>query len=502
MIKMSKKINPFNTVSLILSILILSELSFGQVAATAKKYVRIGSLQSHFTAYGFERAFTGTEYVGIKWPADYLYQDNAVIERSWIAVSDFTDANGTYWEKYGVYFDQATAGTMVFPVELKQTARFAPPKVFVDGTDITAPYAGDVDEVDASILADRIVDNVVNTSLGVTMRRRVYVFSQQYHDNYFIKEYTFTNTGNVDYDEAIELNQKITGLRFGEAQRYSTCREGATFYDNTQSWGKFSWVTKRGENYPTMYNTPLTEADGPVDWIRAGLMWAGQSDRRPEWDNIGAPNINGNGRLGSPQFVGIGILHVDQSASNPTDDIYQPAILGWHAADAVIPLADQLNPRDGSQMRRLYDFLSGTPYPTAGMGGTNRFWESNTGGDIMNKKCPFLIHNDVGGTSFWITYGPFDLNPGESIKIVEVEAVNGLSRQKCEEIGARWLQAYKNPADKGPFILPNGSTTDDKDRYKNSWFYTGMDSILLTISRAKLNIFIRRYSTPTMICSG
>ena len=44
-----------------------------------------------------------------------------------------------------------------------------------------------------------MVFNVVNTTMGVTLTRRIMAFSQQYHDNYYIKEYTFKNTGYVDY---------------------------------------------------------------------------------------------------------------------------------------------------------------------------------------------------------------------------------------------------------------------------------------------------------------
>jgi hypothetical protein len=131
--------------------------------------------------------------------------------------------------------------------------------------------------------------------MGLTMHRRVYAFSQQYHDDYFIKVYTYTNTGNTDYDDDIELTAPLTGVRIGECPRYSTCREGATKYDNQQSWGKFSWVTKRGEDYIFYYNESITEANPIVDWLRVGLCWAGQSDRYSSWDNIGAPDLTGNG---------------------------------------------------------------------------------------------------------------------------------------------------------------------------------------------------------------
>ena len=45
----------------------------------------------------------------------------------------------------------------------------------------------------------------VNTQLGITMTRRIFQFSQEYHDNYIVSEYTFKNTGNVDADTDIEL---------------------------------------------------------------------------------------------------------------------------------------------------------------------------------------------------------------------------------------------------------------------------------------------------------
>ena len=105
----------------------------------------------------------------------------------------------------------------------------------------------------------------------------------------------------------------------------------------------------------------------------------------------------------------------------------------------------------------------------------------------MHITDPYKIHNDGGGTNVMMTYGPFDLVPGESITIVEAEGINGLSRKMCEIIGSRWKQAYDNSSDSGPFILPNGAETTDETIYKNSWIFTGKDSLLLTFGRAKRN---------------
>jgi len=449
---------------------------FAQVPATEKRYVRIGSLQSHFSAYGSERAWNNAYYEGLIWPADYPYQDNAVIKRSWVVAQDFTDADGEHWDAYGIYFAAGYVEQSLFPVELKETAKFEPPTVYVDGNNITAPYRGDVDEIDPDQIPDRIVTNVVNTSMGLTMTRRILAFSQQYHDNYFIKEFIFTNTGNVDYDDDIELNAPLKGVRISWGTRYSVCREGAMNIGDGQSWGKHTWVTRRGEDYPDHAGEIITEQNPIVDWLRCAFSWAGQSAKN-SYDNIGAPKITTTGRLTAPQHAGLVVLHVDKSATDSTDDPLQPVALGWHAGDTY-PSVGNMQKTDEPNMIKLYDMVSGKPY--LGLGGTDRFDETNLS-SITDRVDPFTIHNDGGGTNIWVCYGPFDLEPGQSIRIVEAEGVNGINRQLCEKIGKEWLQ------EGGNYILPDGSTTSNRDVFKNSWVYTGKDSILLTFGRARRN---------------
>ncbi len=454
--------------------------SFAQVEGTEKRYVRVGSLQSQFSAYGSERAWNNSYYEGLRWPADYPFQDNAVIKRSWIAVDDFTDEKGEHWEKYGIYFALDYVGQSLFPMELKEIAKFKPPPVYVDGDNLTARYLNDIDKYDPNLIADRVVVNVVNTNIGLTMKREIYAFSQQYHDNYFIKVYTFKNTGNTDYDSDIELHQELKGVRISWGTRYSVCREGAYKIGDGQSWGKHSWVTKRGEDYAQHVGDKITESNPIVNWLRCGFSWAGQSSVN-SFDNIGGPDVKGNGRLTAPQFAGTVILHVDKSATDHSDDPNQPAVLGWHAGDTYPKLGDMQNV---TPMIQLYSMLSGHPYK--GLGGTDRFYESHTK-SITDKVDPFTIHNDAGGTNVWISYGPFDIPFGDSVVIVEAQGINGLGRQKCEQIGARWKKAYDSSGDKGPFPLPDGTTTDNRNIYKNTWVYTGMDSILETFGRAKRN---------------
>lgn len=470
----------FKIIFMLALFLSLAVRGFAQVEATETRYIRIGSLQNHYTAYGSERAWNNSYYEGLRWPAEYNYQDNAVIKRFWLGAKDFVDQEGLYWEAYGIYFSTGFVGESLFPVELSQTAKFEPPAVFVDGSNITAPYAGDVDLIDPEQIPDRIVTNIVNTSMGLTMNRTIYAFSQQYHDNYHIKIFTFTNTGNTDYDDEIERDGPLYGVRVGWGTRYSVSREGTFAIGGSQGWGKHSWMTQRGQDYAQHAGEQITLANPIVDWIRCAFQWAGQNEDNA-FDNIGGPYLSKDGRLTAPHHAGVAILHVDKSATDKEDDPNQPVTLGWHAGDTY-PGLNSMSRTQMSKMLEQYRMLSGIPYGNAG--GTEPFWETYH----SQQSDPYLVHNDGGGTNIWVNYGPFDLEMGESFTIIEAEGVSGLNRTLCEIIGRRWKKAYTNANDQGPFDLPDGSQTTDKDVYKDEWVYTGRDSIMLTFSRAKRNV--------------
>ncbi len=456
-----------------------------QISETQTRYIRVGSLQSKFTGIGSERAWNNVYYEGLTWPSDYLFQDNAVIERTFIGCQNFTDSKGQYWNEYCNNLSTAFAKVSIFPVVLKETAKFANPTIYVDGIDVSAPYIGDIDSIDENQIADRIVTNVVNTSMGITITRKVYAFSQQYHENYFIFEYTFKNTGYVNYQNIKVLDAPVNGFRFGFLNRYSVCREGADKMGYDQEYGKHSWTTRRGEDYAQHVNevSTLTESSPLPQWLRAGFEWTGQRAEN-SYDNIGSPDvITGSGRLCSPQFAGIVTLHVDKTATDKSDDANQPAVLGWHAGDTYPSLGD-MSPSTAPQQTDLYNFLSGIPYKGAGYGNPSERMDEVY---MSQQSDPWKIHGDGGGTGLWVSYGPWNINPGDSVIIVLAVGVNGLDRTTCWQIGKRWMQAHQNPSDNGPFILPDGTTINDEDIYKNTWVYTGKDSIMKTFSRAVRN---------------
>ncbi|MBU0713283.1 fibronectin, partial [bacterium] len=147
-------------------LIILMTICKAEIDENEKRYFRVGSLQSQISAYGSERAWNNTWYEGLRWPADYLKQDNSVIKRAWITCKDFTDSKGRYFDSWAMSIVSAWAREALWPVSLKQIARFEAPSVFVDGNNVTAAFASDVDEIDATQIADRVIINVVNTAAG------------------------------------------------------------------------------------------------------------------------------------------------------------------------------------------------------------------------------------------------------------------------------------------------------------------------------------------------
>ncbi|MFB0515534.1 MAG: fibronectin [Candidatus Neomarinimicrobiota bacterium] len=461
-----------------ISIVLLTTESWLQAqtgpAVGLRRYIRVGRLHHYLDAYGRERATTGTYYEGMIWPAEYNRQDCFVIRRHFLAAKSWTSPEGVFYPYYALQFYQ-NGYTRTAAMECKATARFPLPAVYVDGFSVNAPYEGDIDEIDPTIKPDRIITNVVRTDMGVTMTRRMIGFSQQYHDDYFIVEFTYKNDGNTDDDDEIELpGQTITAFRSGGCMHMTTCREASYLLHGRDGWGADQWQTKRGETYPDW-----VAGDPTADSLRCTMTWLGQLDLL-NFDNIGGPDIEGNGRLSSAQHAGICILHADKSASDKSDDPHHPSTLGWNGNDNV----PQPTSISGPIMKVAYDFAAGVMT----YGDTTRMWEEN-----RDKYPQSLV--DYGGASAAFGYGPYDIPFGDSIRYVEVWAVNGLDRQKCELIGANW----KNGG--GPFLMPDGSETSftglsaEANDYKNAWVYTGMDSLLLTYGRAR-RAFLLDYDIP------
>ncbi len=472
--------------------LVLASVSFAAgsgALADETKWIAVGMLHDWYSSAGCEIEVGRTHLIsdqqdGLRWPAQFRYQDCKAAKALWIGATDYYDplVDRTFKVKVVHVGPRVLDEEHEFmPVEFKMYGRFDHPLVIVDGVPAgRLDYMDEVDEIDPTLVTgdpatgpDRMIYNVVNTSIGITMRRKIYAFSQQNHNNYFIYDYVFKNTGIID-KEGRKYEQTLTGVYFFFQYRYAPSREGGPYgyywLPQSTSWGHNTINDARNEA-PISVNPLVWPEDAPP---RCLFSWHGLHSKAG-FDNIGGPYFGGDGHLGAAQYVGVVTLHADKSPDDPSDDPFQPTTTQYLQSDLPITSGnDQFN---AEKMMKEYEVMAGG-HPAV------------RHADDVGCPSPIDCHayadtyvrsgdpGNPGGYTQGQGFGPYTLEPGDSIHIVVAEAVNGLCRDSCYTIGAKWLNG------KGPFILPDGSTTNDPDYYKDYWVYTGQDSIFQTFYRA------------------
>jgi hypothetical protein len=468
----------------ILKILLITAIIFGVVFSAIplsnRTWVKVGSLQSFFDAWGAERAWNANYsiYEGLQWPAWYDRSDNFVIDRQFMACRNFTNKSGEVQPFQSAKFSTGASTNQILAMSLSQTGLYPYTEITVDGT---AQYFDDYinGNYHTGSKADRIVTNVINTGLGVQMTRKVYAFSQQHHDTYFIYEYTFENTGNIDDDDVIELSETIHDFYFGKMSRYCTSRE-AYYVTNLRqaSWGAHQWV----------YHTPMSE-NPDLPYYYTWLGQAKTADITLDYDNVGVPVLPAAGtideaRIMSPQVAGVAVLHADAAYDDDSND-YSKVRTAWYIGDGVPgEAADQMA---WTCLSSNYENRVRADIPQ------DEYAEHM----VADRKAPYSFIKDIdaAGTNSYLSFGPYEIPFGESIKIVMVEGVSGLDRKKAIEVGKKWYKAYNGntvdldlpPAPVYRDPEPVDPNADLMDVYKDMWVYTGKDSIIKTFYQAKAN---------------
>ncbi|MCA9734328.1 MAG: fibronectin [Deferribacteres bacterium] len=457
----------------------------GIIQAQEVLNINIGSLHSWYRSDGSEIEEGGTvieQQAGLAWPAKYADQDNQAAKAFWIGTTNYTDADqygGVTYPYKVVHVGPRGADPLreFMPVQdgFKLYGRFKHPDVYVDGNPASDLMFSETEvEVDENLISDRMIYNEVNTSLGITMIRKIYAWGQQYHDNYFVYDYTFINSGNVDPDPDIEQQKTLNGVYFFWQYRYAASREGAQWTDlNSPRWGINEMESSRGETKEPNGGYPAWLAGNTAaDSMRLQYAWMGRHSKAA-YDLIGSPDVKyGTGRLGSPQYMGNITLHADMSPADHTDDPYQPTTTSFEGSDE--PETRPNDQFDPIRMTNEYGWMS-----------KGHRWPRHA--DVIGDGFPDIYEGTPGGFSNTSGYGPYTMAPGDTIRIILAEGVNGIDRDKCIEVGAKWYEAYKNPSETFTFDLPDGSTTNDKDEYKNAWVFTGEDSLFQTMGRARRN---------------
>jgi len=435
------------------------------------KQIKIGSLQSWYSRAGCEINIgrTGSmsnQQDGLRWPAQYEDQDTEVAKALWIGAANYYDplvSDSFTYKVVHIGPNVLDEENEFMPIEFKMIGNFENPQVFVDGSQVYIPPQYDVDEIDPNLVCDRLIYNIVNTSIGITVTRKIYAFSNSNHDNYFIYDYTFKNTGIIDKYGTV-YQQTLDSLIFFFLYQYAVAKEacayGGCWLPQSATWG-----------HSTMLHTAFTHptTDNP---FRTQFSWLG---RHSKWDGpgdcIGGPNNRGDGHLGAAQYVGTIVLHADTSPQKQNNDPNQPTTTQY--LDSYDVITNNNNQFNADQMSQEYlAMIAGHPVQTHAKAVGDGFAD--------------LFGGTPGGYSHGQGFGTYTLLPGDSIHIVLAEAVAGLHRESCYTVGANWMDwAYGGGT--GPYTLPDGGTTSNGNEYKNEWVWTGKDSLFKTFENAHDN---------------
>lgn len=448
------------------------------------KWLSAGSLHNWYSEIGSECevcGFVGRQQDGLRWPGIYRFTDSQAAKALWIGATNVTDDLGTNYPYRVVHIGpRVSGGGEFFPLRFDLISRLPPTSVLVDGAISEPEAAMATDYDDPTIESDVMIVNETNSLLGISMERRILQFTQQYHDNYHILEYTFTNTGNTDDDPDIELpNQTLEGVYFFFQWRLSVAKETRYVIGNGTSWGLNAMLDTRGDG---------VKVDPPDENFRAQFVWHGNFPPFNAYDNIGGPilpealpalNIaptDTTGRLGASQFVGVVTLHADTSPSDPTDDPNQPTTTSWIGSDD--PYTSQNDAFNPSKMEVEYEVMSaGHKEPRH----VDVVEPSGMAGFLDPVGDPSL--GTPGGFSNANGYGPYTMAPGESIRIVLAEASAGLSREANRAIGRAYKESGAN--DSAPITFNVGGQSHTMT--KNEWVFTSRDSLFQTFRRALAN---------------
>jgi hypothetical protein len=345
--------------------------------------------------------------------------------------------------------------TEIMPVEFKMIGRFAAPIVTVDGLDATDMKLDDVlDEIDPTQAADRKIVHVMHTSIGITVTRKMQAFSHQDHSNYFVYEYTLKNTGIINLNGDLQPGRR-TGVVLHLQYRYAIANEG--FKKVWAVTGNTSW----GRN--TVNQTIGTDPTAPDFEFRAQYSWYGPHSVSAAngFDDWGMPDWKVSGTLGAARMVGVVALHVDKSQSDRSDDQTQPRSTQFIGSDTGPQTINQYDPV--LMARKYVDYMIFGHPP-------------KTHAEQVGDSYADQFGTDAGGFSQGQGFGPWDLEPGDSVTVVLAEAVGGLSREKNLEVGGNWYRHWKG-LESGPMAMPDGTTTTDFDAYKKAWVLTAEDSL-------------------------
>lgn len=479
------------------------------------------------------------------WPGIYNISPGGVsymhVLGYWISARNFTDEQGNEYPVRTSHSGPRALGIgEFFQTEMSLISQFEEPLNTVDG-EVTFQVPVVIDEIDETIPPDRMLLNRVNTSIGVSVEQRSIQFSNQFHDDYHITEFRFTNTGNVDDDEEIELpDQELEDVYFSFIRRPKTSAS-STSWDN--SMGDAAWGAI---NQTDIIGNGEHDYGLPEDW-RGMFTWLEHGPAVSEYSTIGGPmwvpgswwysvQTDTTGRLGAAAMHGEFILHADGEPHEPDpegllgfsqpDDLSQPKLMTYMHSDDE-DLTGNSNHNNIPLMLEEREWIE-NGVETRGTG-MPQVWEDPATPDRTVPAQPFVAFPvddggevdfvehfsttespELGGSwSYGNNFGPYNMAPGEEVRIVVVDGVAGLSDTLAVELGQWYRQriVWEGMSREAAGALPfnwNPTTNETCEEgspgcvslTKDEWVMTARDSLFQLIERATA-AFESGYAVPS-----
>jgi hypothetical protein len=364
-------------------------------------------------------------------------------------------------------------------IEIYKYLREQPPEIIVDGNHLEPPFPLKGEEVTPTKIigsAYQMVESWLNTSMGVTIRQRIWGWAQKAHNEYIICEFTFYNTGNVDLDDEIELpNQVLDSVYFSR--------------DLLPQLGRY-WETKYGEHPDDTLRIPYI---GYHAWEKGGR-------------GMGTMDLT-TGFIQRPWMSAEGVVHADKSCDDHSDDPRQPQMTGsgvFHGAEATTVGPPLDAPVDVAEHYLISfwgpNFPAGHPadlhnlhidyMPGTGSGRDSLYhhtlrMEDRESGSGYAEDFDWYTWLPLG----FYSCGPYHMAPGDSFKVAWTPTFGSISPKTGWTVGKAWLNGeaewtgpdkIRPPAIRHPELIP-----DENTRAKDNWIFTGIDSVYKNVYNAQ-----------------
>jgi len=430
-------------------------------------------------------------------------------------------------------FSRLKEGTMI-----RRYYRYQPPEIIVDGLHLEKPIkSGDVIAPDyinsfggnTDCTADVIVESYIGTWMGLDIHARYLVWTGKNHDDYIIYDWTFINTGNTDEDAEIELDgESLDSLYITRQAQFMAMEVDWGTNTWTDWWGVtqeqldsmplraqfwhtiptpggampgswslgFSWDQCRGE-YNRGYideSTNITSATIFAPKTSDGLHPVGnQFPNNPAADDSVQPRSNSNIDCNDAPFK----YHSGEHTEVEIENVYNVMKYGGPANNNSLYEDDMYLMQDIDPGDPMHYWM-GEPFP-------------NTYHNVPSADLPGTIPTDISWYTVWhapaqACFGPYQLEAGDSIRLVQAIALGSLNSQTRYDVGQAWLDGtlrydgepncphkwYEHPEiwQGAPDPTPDSATLA-----KDEWIYSVLDSVKQNALAAQWN-FDNRYSAP------